>query len=234
MPRLPRVMSAGFPQHVVQRGNNREACFFSEADYAAYLHWLERAARTYQVAIHAYVLMSNHVHLLATPGIEGGISRMMQYLGRHYVQYVNRTHCRSGTLWERRFRAHLVESECYLLTLYRYIERNPVRAGVVTAPDQYPWSSARAHLARDESALIVDHEAFLCLGETPETRALAYDTLVREPLNDGMLSQIRAAANRGMVLGSERFKDQLEIQLGRRVRLGRPGRKPRLTSAHQG
>jgi putative transposase len=231
MPRLPRVMSAGFPQHVIQRGNNREVCFFAETDYAAYLHWLDRAATTYQVAIHAYVLMPNHVHLLATPGIDGGISRMMQYLGRHYVQYVNKTHRRSGTLWERRFRAHLVESETYLLTLYRYIERNPVRAGVVATPEQYPWSSARTHLAQDKSSLILDHEGFLSLGESAEARALVYGSMVRNPLEDTELSQIRAAVNRGVALGSELFKDQLEVQIGRRVRLGRPGRKPKQRDA---
>ena len=117
MPRLPRVMSPGFPQHLVQRGNNREACFFAESDYLTYLRWLERAARAYRVAVHAYVLMPNHVHLLATPEVEGGISRMMQYLGRQYVQYVNRTYRRNGTLWERRFLASLVDVECCLLSL---------------------------------------------------------------------------------------------------------------------
>src|SRR5258706_12088301 len=136
MPRLQRIMAAGFPQHVVQRGNNREGCFCAEADYAAYLHWLERAARTYRVAIHAYVLMTNHVHLLVTPGLEGGVSRMMQYLGRHYVQYINKTYRRSGTLWERRFPAGGVGTEAYLLTPPPFIERNPVRAGNVGAPEQ--------------------------------------------------------------------------------------------------
>src|SRR2546422_2160696 len=138
MPRLQRVMAAGFPQHVIQRGNNREACFFAEADYVTYLYWLERAARTYQVAIHAYVLMPNHVHLLATPGLEGGISRMMQYLGRHYVRYINKTYRRSGTLWERRFHASVVESEADLLTLDRFLEPNHVPAGIPTRPEQNP------------------------------------------------------------------------------------------------
>ena len=225
MPRLPRVMSPGFPQHVIQRGNNRESCFFEEADYVVYLHWLERAARTYRVAIHAYVLMINHVHLLATPGMEGGISRMMQYLGRHYVQHVNRSHRRSGSLWERRFRASLIETECYLLTLYRYIELNPVRAGLVTAPEHYRWSSGKAHLAPDEPSFIVDHDVYLRLGDTPQARAQAYGERMREPLDEGVLSEIRIAARQGVALGSDRFKDELENQLGRRVRLNKPGRK---------
>ncbi len=227
MPRLQRIMAAGFPQHVVQRGNNREDCFFAEADHAAYLHWLERAARTYQVAIHAYVLMANHVHLLVTPGSEGGVSRMMQYLGRHYVQYINKTYRRSGTLWERRFHASVVETEAYLLTLHRYIELNPVRAGMVKAPEQYKWSSAREHLAPVGSSLIVDHDVYVRLGATPSVRARAYGALIGEPLEEGALSQIRTAARQGGVLGSDQFKDQIETQLGRRVRLGRPGRRPK-------
>src|SRR5258708_35178357 len=136
MPRLQRIMAAELPQHVVQRGNNREDCFFAEADYAAYLHWLERAARTYRVAIHAYALMTNHVHLLVTPGLEGGVSRMMQYLGRHYVQYINKTYRRSGTLWERRYHASVVETEGQLPTLHRYITHHPVRGGNVRPPEQ--------------------------------------------------------------------------------------------------
>jgi putative transposase len=226
-------MSAGFPQHVIQRGNNLEACFFAEVDYSVYLHWLERAASTYRVAIHAYVLMPNHVHLLVTPGIDGGISRMMQYLGRHYVHYVNRTYRRRGALWERRFRAHLVETGSHLLTLYRYIERNPVRAGMVTAPDQYRWSSIRAHLDPGGDSFVVDQEAYLRLGATPQDRAHAYGALVGESLEAPVLSEIRAAANRGAVLGSDRFKDQLESELGRRVRLRKPGRKPKPSEAQQ-
>ena len=231
MPRMQRIMAAGFPQHVVQRGNNREDCFFAEADHAAYLHWLERAARTYQVAIHAYVLMANHVHLLVTPGSEGGVSRMMQYLGRHYVQYINKTYRRSGTLWERRFHASVVETEAYLLTLHRYIELNPVRAGMVKAPEEYKWSSAKEHLAPVGSSLIVDHDVYVRLGATPSVRARAYGALIGEPLEEGALSQIRIASRQGGVLGSDQFKDQIEIQLGRRVRLGRPGRKPKRLAA---
>jgi len=231
MPRLQRIMAAGFPQHVVQRGNNREDCFFAEADYAAYLHWLERAARTYRVSVHAYVLMTNHVHLLVTPGLEGGVSRMMQYLGRYYVQYINKTYRRSGTLWERRFHASVVETEAYLLTLQRYIELNPVRAGIVKTPEQDKWSSAKDHLAPAGNSLIVDHEVYTRLGATPSERASAYVPLIVKPLEESALSQIRTAVRQGGVLGSDQFKDQIEIQLGRRVRLSRPGRKPKRVAA---
>ncbi len=227
MPRLKRITAAGFPQHVIQRGNNREACFFAEADYVTYLHWLERAARTYQVAIHAYVLMTNHVHLLATPGLESGVSRMMQYLGRHYVQYINKTHRRSGTLWERRFHASVIETETYLLTLHRFIELNPVRAGMVKTPEEYRWSSAKDHLGLMGGSLIVNHDVYLRLGAGGEERARAYAALMWEPLEERALLQIRDAARQGCALGSDEFKDQIEIQLGRRVRLARPGRKPK-------
>jgi putative transposase len=227
MPRLPRVMSPGFPQHLIQRGNNREPCFFAEADYRTYLHWLERAASAYSVSVHAYVLMPNHVHLLATPGVEGGISRMMQYLGRQYVQYVNRTYDRCGTLWERRFLASLVDTEGCLLSIYRYIESNPVRAGLVAAPEQYRWSSAKNHLAPAEATFLVDHDVYLRLGDTPHARARAYLESCRKPLEDEVLAEIRVAARRGIPFGSDGFKDQIEIQLGRRVRLLKPGRKPK-------
>jgi putative transposase len=221
-------MTAGFPQHLIQRGNNREPCFFAESDYAAYLCWLERAASTYHVSIHAYVLMPNHVHLLVTPGMEGGVSRMMQYLGRQYVQYINRTHHRCGTLWERRYLASLVDTEGCLLSIYRYIESNPVRAGLVAAPEQYRWSSARNHFAPIEKTFLVDHDAYLRLGESPLARARAYLEWSRKPLEDAVLAEIRLAAKRGVPFGSDGFKDQIELQLGRRVRLRKPGRKPKL------
>lgn len=226
MPRLPRVMSPGFPQHLVQRGNNREPCFFAESDYLAYLRWLERAACAYGVSVHAYVLMPNHVHLLATPQVEGGISKMMQYLGRQYVQHVNRTYGRSGTLWERRFLASLVETE-RLLPLCRYIESNPVRAGLVADPEHYRWSSARAHLVPNGASFLVYHDMYLRLGDTPQSRAHAYLEASRTPLDDEVLADIRSSIRHGVPLGSERFTDQVERQLGRRMRLRKPGRKPK-------
>ena len=156
---------------------------------------------------------------------------MMQYLGRYYVQYINRTYGRSGTLWERRFHASVVETEAYLLTLQRYIELNPVRAGIVETPERYKWSSAKDHLAPVGNSLIVDHEMYVRLGATPSARAIAYVSLIVKPLEEAALSQIRTAVRQGGVLGSDQFKDQIEIQLGRRVRLGRPGRKPKRLAA---
>jgi REP-associated tyrosine transposase len=227
MPRLQRITAAGFPQHVEQRGNNRQDCFFAPNDYRTYLYWLNRAARTYRVALHAYVLMPDHVHLLVTPAMEGGVSKMMQYLGRQYVQYINKTHGRRGTLWERRFYASIAETEAYLLTLYRYIDLNPVRNGLVQAAEHYPWSSAKDHLAAARNPMILEHPSYMRLGDSGEARAAAYQALLCEPVEQSTLLQIRAAARQGGVLGSDRFKDRIEMQLGRRVRAARRGRKPK-------
>ena len=227
MPRRARLSVAGIPHHVFQRGNNGARCSFAEEDYAFYLQCLRQAAARYACSIHAYVLMPNHVHILATPAVEGGVSKMMQYLGRQYVQHVNRTYRRSGTLWERRFLASLIDTECCLLSLYRYIEANPVRSGIVAAPDQYRWSSARAHLTPNGATFLVDHDKYLRLGDTPQARARAYVHLAREPLHEEVLAEIRSAIRHGVPLGSERFSEQIERQIGRRVRLRKPGRKPK-------
>jgi putative transposase len=167
------------------------------------------------------------VHLLATPHMEGGISKMMQYLGRQYVQHVNRTYGRSGTLWERRFLASLVETECCLLPLYRYIESNPVRAGLVAEAEHYRWSSARAHLVPNGPTFLAYHDKYLRLGDTPQSRAHAYLEASRTPLDNEVLAEIRSSIQHGVPLGSERFTDEVERQLGRRVRLRKPGRKPK-------
>jgi putative transposase len=145
MPRKPRMYLPSIPAHIVQRGNNRDACFFSDDDYLYYLEVLGQGLRRYGVKLHAYCLMTNHVHLLMTPKDNVGISRVMQHLGRLYVLYINRTYRRSGTLWEGRHKASLVNAEEYLLTCYRYIELNPVAAGMVNTPEQYRWSSYRWH-----------------------------------------------------------------------------------------
>lgn len=141
MARLPRVCPVGVPQHVIQRGNNRQVCFASEQDFAAYAGWLKEYSKKYQVEIHAWVLMTNHVHLLCTPRTENAVSFMMQSLGRSYVQYFNFRYKRTGTLWEGRFKSCLVQEEIYLSQLYRYIELNPVRAKIVEHPSDYVWSS---------------------------------------------------------------------------------------------
>ena len=145
MARLPRICLPGIPQHIIQRGNNRQTCFASEEDFSAYAYWLDEYARKYRVAIHAWVLMTNHVHLLVTPKTDDGVSRLMQTLGSHYVRYFNFTYKRTGTLWEGRFKSCLVDEENYFLICQRYIELNPVRANMVTTPGDYKWSSYQAN-----------------------------------------------------------------------------------------
>jgi len=145
MARLPRLCLSGIPQHIIQRGSNRQACFASAEDFAAYANWLQECADKYDVAVHAWVFMTNHVHLLVTPSSSDGVSKMMQTLGRYYVRYFNNTYRRTGTLWEGRFKSCVIDAEEYLLTCYRYIELNPVRAGMVESPSDYAWSSYGAN-----------------------------------------------------------------------------------------
>ena len=165
MARLPRIDMLGIPQHLIQRGNNRGVCFFADEDYVFYLECLNKAAKKYDCSMHAYVLMTNHVHLLVTPETKGGLSVMMQSVGRSYVRYINGHYRRSGTLWEGRYKSSLIESERYLLTCYRYIELNPVRAGMVSFPGDYRWSSYHCH-ARGSvgGGMVTDHALFTCAG----------------------------------------------------------------------
>jgi len=225
MPRRQRKWIREVPLHIIQRGNNRTACFFADGDYRFYLHWLRLNAENYGCAIHAYVLMTNHVHLLLTPQKKGAASRLMQSLGRRYVQYVNRVYRRSGTLWEGRFRASLVDAERYLLSCYRYIELNPVRAGMAEHPAEYAWSSYRHHAHGITDALITDHPFFDALGSTPDACAEAYRSLFKIAMDDQELKAIRSAVQRGGVLGSERFREAILAALGARAEYtvrGRP------------
>jgi len=177
MARKPRFDKGGFTYHVTQRGNNRADCFFNERDYHFYLKCMREAAVKYRVAIHAYVLMTNHVHLLLTPEDDGAMSRFMQNIGRRYVRYINDRYERSGTLWEGRYHSEVVDVEQHLLSCYQYIEMNPVRAGIVTRPSEYYWSSARWHGLGEENALLVDHEIYLRLGADVGQRTKHYRAL---------------------------------------------------------
>ena len=170
MARLPRLYLLGCAQHIIQRGNNREACFYGEVDYQVYLSFLKDSANKYQVAIHAFVLMTNHVHLLVTPGNEKGASHLMQAQGRKYVQYFNHTYDRTGILWEGRYKSTPVDSESCLLTVYRYIELNPVRADMVSHASDYPWSSYRHNALGKEIPLITPHVEYLPLGNSGDAR----------------------------------------------------------------
>jgi putative transposase len=227
MPRRARLSIPGIPWHIIQRGNNRSACFYADEDYPLYLDLLEELAGKFGCAVHAYVLMTNHVHLLLTPEKEDSAALLMKHLGQRYVQYINRTYQRSGTLWEGRFRSCLTQSEDYVLACYRYIELNPVRANMVRHPREYRWSSYRANGEGRSNTLIQPHDMYQRLGRTPESRREAYRGLFKAHLDHEMLDQIRSATNGNYALGSARFQEEIERILGRRVTKGKAGRPVR-------
>ena len=217
MARLPRLNLPDIPQHVIQRGINKQASFFSDKDYAVYLDKLKLYSEKYSVAVHSYVLMTNHVHLLMTPETEQGVSQLMQSLGRYYVRYINQTYDRSGTLWEGRYKSTLVDSDKYFLTVSRYIELNPVRAGMVAHPAEYPWSSYQYNALGKPVELITPHFLYQGLAKTDKTRQKRYTALFDKIIPDYTLEEIRNSINRAWVLGDGQFKRQIEKQTGRRA-----------------
>jgi putative transposase len=228
MARLPRYNLPGHPQHVIVRGNNRNIVFDTEDDYRFFLDCLHDAAEQYGCAIHAYVLMTNHVHLLATPAHSDSIGKALQSVGRRYVQYFNHANQRTGTLWEGRYKATLVDAETYLLACYRYIELNPVRANMVDHPAHYPWSSYRWHAQGYPDRLITDHALYRALGNTASGRQAAYRALFKARLSHATLAAIREMTNKGWLLGSDRFREEIAATVSRRVAplpRGRPRRK---------
>jgi putative transposase len=227
MPRPLRLELPGVPQHVIQRGNNRAACFFGDADRRFYLKCLGESAARRGCEVHAYVLMSNHVHLLVTPADVGAIGTMMQDLGRRYVRVINTIHARTGTLWEARFRSSLIDSENYLLICQRYIELNPVRARLVSDPVAYPWSSHSYYAAGSVDRLISEHPVYLRLGSTASERRAAYLSLFQYSLDERVVARIREAINSDSAFGSEAFLADAEAKLGRSVRLPTRGRPPK-------
>lgn len=227
MARLPRLVIPHQPHHIIQRGNDQQLIFRDNADFQTFLDWLREAAKQYQVLIHAYVLMSNHLHLLATPNDETGLAKMMQWVGRHYVPYFNFKYKRSGTLWQGRFKTSVIDSERYFMVCSRYIELNPVRAGIVHNPVEYHWSSYQHHIGLRADPLITDHALFWALGNTPFEREAAYKALAEQGLSSMELEQMRNSF-KGWVIGSDQFKAQLEKQATRRVApapKGRPVKK---------
>lgn len=224
MPRRARVTLANIPLHLIQRGNNRQACFFADEDYRFYLDRLAECSTKYGVWIHAYVLMTNHVHLLLSAGRADAPSAMMKALGQRYVQYINRTCRRSGTLWEGRFRSCLTQQETYLLACQRYIELNPVRAGMVTHPAEYRWSSYRANAQGEPDALVQAHPIYAALGLDAQSRQAAYRELFRYELDPGQVDEIRQATNGNYALGNSSFAEQVTAALGRRATPGKSGR----------
>ncbi len=212
------------PVHIIQRGNNRTACFFAEEDYAFYLFQLEKLAERFDCAVHAWCLMTNHVHLLVTPDAADTCGLLMKNLGQRYVQYVNRVRRRTGTLWEGRFRSCLAQTENYVLACYRYIELNPVRAHMVVHPRDYPWSSYRINAEGRRSGLRTPHAEYTRLGPDDQARRSVYRELLAERMDETMADEIRTATNGGFALGGDLFQRQIGLALGRRASRGHPGR----------
>jgi putative transposase len=224
MPRRPRLFLDGVPLHVVQRGHNREPCFFTQDDYSAYLYWLNEALVESKCALHAYVLMTNHVHLLLTPQRAKALPDVFVSLGRRYVQYINRSYRRTGTLWDSRYKSSLVQAETYLLVCQRYIELNPVRAAMVDDPAHYRWTSYRASGLGQEDLMLTCHPIYLALGGDGEKRRASYRALFRAHLDQTMISDIRLALNQDQPLGDSRFREKIAQMAGIRREARKRGR----------
>ncbi|WP_017462649.1 transposase [Dyella ginsengisoli] len=234
MPRQARLELPGIPLHVTQRGVNRCAIFVDDEDREHYYRLLGEATREHGIAVHAYVFMGNHVHLLLTSPQRDGLSRAMRNLGQCYVQAFNRRHRRCGTLWQGRFKSCLVDSECYLLTVYRYIELNPVRAAMVERPEQFPWSSVHANLSLQEDPLVTPHPAYLALDCDPTVRAKAYGEWLRQGVSEDDLLHIREHLQKERALGDRTFQALVERALGRSVAARPQGRPKRQNDAAEG
>ena len=225
MPRRARMYIKGLPYHIVQRGNNREACFIEEENYQFYLELWEKLSQQKGVAVHAYCLMTNHIHFLVTPEEVTSISETMKSVGSRYAQYINKKYKRTGTLWEGRHRASLVQENRYLLSCYRYIELNPVRANMVARPEEYCWSSYGVNAWGDKHWL-TSHREYSQLGRTIEERCFAYRELLRYQLSEQDLHLIRKAAHYSQPVGDDRFRQMIEEKYG--IKLGRSERgRPR-------
>lgn len=224
MARLPRLTVPGYPHHIIQRGNNRQAIFGGTADYELLLSLAEENARKHQVAIHGYVLMSNHFHLLATPETDDGIPQLMQAIGRRYVRTFNLRHRRTGTLWEGRYRSTLIQAERHLLACMVYMDLNPVRAGMVADPVEYPWSSYAHSIGRRTDRLITPHPLYWELGNTPFAREQAYLELVRAGIGMEHQRALTDSALRGWALGEPDYVADLQRRTQRRVARAQAGR----------
>ena len=225
MPRRPRTHLDGLPLHIVQRGHNRDACFLHEQDYLAYLGWLDDALRQTRCQLHAYVLMTNHVHLLLTPEKADAIPTLLISLGRRYVQYFNRTYKHTGTLWDSRSKSSLVQADAYLLATMRYIELNPVRAGMVGDPAHYRWSSYRANGLGQPEPRLVPHPVYSDIASDIGERQATYRQYFRPELDDEAIADIRLALNQSLPLGNSRFHEQIARSVGER-REARPRGRP--------
>jgi len=226
MPRRPRVHLDGVPLHIVQRGHNHAPCFFGAEDYFAYLLWLAEALSQSHSALHAYALMTHHVHLLITPKYAQRVPKLVICLGRRYVPYINKTYRRSGTLWDSRYKSSLIQPETYLLSCMRAIELNPVRAAMVEDPAHYRWTSYRSNALGERFALLTAHTVYSALGSTDSARRSAYRALFRHALEDEAVADLRLALKQNQPLGNARFYAKTARIVGER-REARPRGRPR-------
>lgn len=232
MARLPRFVLPGYPQHVIQRGNNRQRILFEEEDYWFLWEKLGAAAAKFECELHAYVLMPDHFHLLLTPQLDNGVGKLMQYVGRYYVQHFNARRDRTGTLWEGRYRATLLDPLRYLLPVSHYIESNPVRAGLVSTPADYEWSSFASNALGADDPLLTPHAEYEHLGRSLKARRTAYAEQAEQPETPAMLARIRDATNKAWVLGGDAFCERIDGLLNRRA-LPRPRGGDRRSAAYR-
>jgi putative transposase len=226
MARQPRLSLAGYPHHVIQRGNNRQSIFYSDDDRKAYLAWLSEYADKFDVAVHAFVLMDNHTHLLLTPQDDSGVPNLMQALGKRYAQSFNHFHKRTGTLWEGRYKSTLIQDDKYLLTCMVYIDLNPVRAGMVAQPSDFQWSSHKAYIGQQTIPFITPHPLMWTLGNTPFARETTYAKLVASGLTAQHQTELTESAFKGWALGDEHFMTKLQVLTPRRATKMKVGRGP--------
>ncbi len=218
MPRQPRIIIKDQPHHIIQRGNNKQVIFITNKDYHFYLKVLKDACIKHNCKLHAYVLMTNHVHLLMTPKDNYSIGAVMQYVGRTYVRYFNDLYQRTGTLWEGRYKSAVIDSEHYLLTCYCYIEQNPLRAGMVKDINQYPWSSYHYNTKASNDDLIQPHDIYLLLGSNDKERCINYQSIFTQTIPEKTIKMIRDLTNKSFVLGNDKFISQIEAHLKRRIK----------------
>ena len=224
MARLKRVLPINYAVHILIRSNNRQPCFNSSVDYTAYLWWLRQYSEKFYVEIHAWALLENHVHLLCTQKVDGGMSRMIQSLGRQYVRFFNQQNKRTGTLWEGRYRSCLVQAEKYLLEVCKYIELNPVRLELTRHASDYKWSSYLINAKGHPSALCKPHDQYLRLGESKEERSDNYRLFCETSTDAELIDEIRKSTNKGLAIGQESFINEIEINTGNRFRPLKKGR----------
>lgn len=234
MARLPRLVVPHQTHHVIQRGNDGQLIFRETSDYAAFRDWLRDASKQFKVAIHAYVLLPDRVDLLVTPSDMAGLGRLMQWLGRQYVPYFNRKYARSGTLWQGRYKATVIDAQQYFMMCSRYIELNPVQLGFVASPEEYSWSSYAHHAGIKHDSLVTDHPLYWALGNTPFDREAAYKMILEQALTVEEITLVKEATLKGWAFGSEKFKLGLEKAANRRIspaKRGRPSKQKPLSSS---